>query len=109
VSGLVTLRMREKGANRRIARFRVLPLDQLRGLPVPVGTECVGVYFLWRGPKLLYIGHSLNVSLRVGQHAYFGKKFTRSTYEPCHCHQTRSAEAHYVLRYEPPLNLTRTG
>lgn len=97
---------RIKGADRRIARFRVLPLDQLRGLPEAAVCES-GVYFLWNGPELIYIGQSESVATRVGQHRYFGKRFTRATFE-AHCKLRSSFEGEYIRRYEPPLNVMGT-
>jgi hypothetical protein len=94
------------------ARDWVLPLDQLRGLPeLHDDTEICdsGVYFLWDGPELVYIGHSQNVGVRVGQHRYFNKPFTHATYEKINQHWARHRERDYVLRYTPRLNMTRLG
>lgn len=94
------------------SREWVLPLDQLRGLPEIVKDTNImepGVYFLWWGPALVYIGQSQNVGVRVGQHRYFNKPFTRATYERINEHWIKHRECGYVQHYEPPLNLTRTG
>jgi|SRR5579859_1780805 len=46
------------------AHIKILTLEELRALP-----ECKdydrGIYFLWRGPELLYIGKSRNVPDRI--------------------------------------------
>jgi hypothetical protein len=90
-------------------RFGVLPLDQLRGLPeARFGTSASGVYFLWRGPRLQYIGKAFSVGSRIKAHALI-KDFTRATYMPAHTENIRKFEQEHCLRYLPPLNLTRTG
>jgi hypothetical protein len=91
------------------ARSVVLPLDQLRGLPLVADYNGSGVYFLWRGPTLLYVGQSRYVSTRVFQHRSFGKRFTHATYEKEHEAWIRHNESGYVLKYSPPLNMTRLG
>lgn len=97
-------------AERREKRFRVLPLDQLRGLPrVCYGSNEPGVYFLWEGPQLVYVGQSENVAVRVSQHIYFNKVFSRATFLPTHRNCLRTFEGRYVRRYDPPYNLTRHG
>lgn len=46
----------------------LLSIDQLRTLPED--TECSGVYFLWNGPDLQYIGQSRSVGSRLQQHTW---------------------------------------
>jgi len=104
----VNKHMNDMGTNpydRCMARFAVLAMDQLRGLPrVNGGTEC-GVYFLWRGPELLYVGRSQNIAFRVGQHKYFGKRFTHATYERVSWRCVSRYEGAYIRHYAPPLNI----
>lgn len=86
----------------------VRPLDQLRGLPRVDDRNDSGVYFLWYGPALMYVGQSICVATRVAQHRG-NKLFTHATYEREHEAWIRNNEQGYCLRYEPPLNMTRLG
>lgn len=102
-----------RGLAERNARWRkrliVYPLDQLRGLPrVTNSTNVSGVYFLWIGPLLWYIGQSRNVNLRVQQHATT-KRFTRATYLYVHQDWTKHVEEDHVSAYHPRNNRTSHG
>ncbi len=104
-----------------------LPLDQLRGLPENADSfdEYVSaIYFLWQGPRLLYVGHSHSVQARLVSHqlARDGRRsgkpipFNRATvlvWPP----QAQSrivtdslraavtaAERAYIRHYRPPFN-----
>lgn len=94
------------------SRLCVLPLDQLRGLP-EVGDDayCPGIYFLWIGPTLQYIGQSQYVSTRVARHgSYMGtKQFDRATWMPVAPEATRWYERDHVQSYHPPQNYTNHG
>lgn len=102
----------ERGKKRRFIRqrcfnrFRVLELDQLRGLPRADGEiRCSGVYFLWRGPKLIYIGKTQNeIHWRLVFHRNSGKPFTHATYEAMEGSCARWCETDYIKRYWPPFN-----
>jgi hypothetical protein len=104
---------RADGLEKRNARWRsrliVYPLDQLRGLPlVTNATNESGVYFLWIGPLLWYIGQSRNVNLRIQQHATV-KRFTHATYLSVHRDWTKYLEEDHVIAYHPRANLTSHG
>lgn len=90
--------------DRVMRRFCLLPLDQLRGLPLVDDQIESGVYFLWYGPALTYIGRSMNVSERVGQHVWT-KTYTHATYlrVPWRCMD--QYEKRYIYHYDPPSNL----
>lgn len=91
-------------------RSKVLPLDQLRGLPMVTDeVDASGVYFLWYGPVLMYVGQSKYLSTRIAQHREARKRFTHATYERENEVWIRHNEKGYVLRYCPPLNMTRLG
>jgi hypothetical protein len=101
------------GLKKRNERWRsrlvVYPLDQLRGLPrVTTSTNVSGVYFLWIGPLLWYIGQSRNVSLRIQQHEC-SKRFTHATYLPAHKDWIKYFEEDHVSAYHPRDNLTSHG
>jgi len=46
------------------AHIKILTLEELRVLPECQDYDC-GIYFLWGGPELLYIGKSRNVPDRI--------------------------------------------
>lgn len=88
---------------RGMKRFALLALDQLRGLPT-VTDQCEsGVYFLWNGPELVYIGMSSMVAIRVDQHKG-GKHFTHATYQRVSWRCVDKYEANYIWHYSPPFN-----
>jgi hypothetical protein len=107
--------MREAGKRTMLARannkFRVLPLDQLRGLPRATSDNGEGgVYFLWFGPELIYIGKGVRVGDRIHRHRKDGvRPFTHATYLPGPDQLIRDFESDYVQRYHPPFNFTGTG
>ncbi len=105
----------------------ILPLDQLRGLPESVDSldyYVSAVYFLWRGPSLLYVGHSHSVQARLVSHQMArdgrrsGKRipFSRATLLAWPHERSKiitdrlrsavtEAERAYILRYRPPFNV----
>jgi hypothetical protein len=110
---ILRFKAKEKGISARNDRWRkrliVLPLDQLRGLPVMDSrTTGSGVYFLWIGPLLYYIGRSVNLGLRYDEHRK-KKRFTHATYLPFHREWISYMEEDYVRRYRPPNNKTSHG
>lgn len=99
----------QKSNARWRSRLRVYPLDQLRGLPFLTGSiSCSGVYFLWRGPLLYYIGQSRYLGYRYSQHAR-AKRFTHATFLPFHKDWNKHCEEDHVVRYQPPGNRTSHG
>jgi hypothetical protein len=96
--------------DRNRARFRVLPLDQLRGLRrVDDRDAGCGVYFLWKGPRLIYIGKTNGIGYRLTCHWREGKRFTHATIEDTPEQLAREFERPYVLAYKPRLNRKRLG
>lgn len=100
-------RRHKERRERCFARFRVLHIDQIRGLPkAGRSTHSSGVYFLWSGPKLLYIGKSSGaIHDRLADHIRRGKVFTHATYEALNPSCAQWCESEYIKRYRPPLNL----
>lgn len=93
----------------------VLPLDQMRGLPNAIGYAGAGVYFLWDGPRLLYIGHSAQIKTRVDGHlkrrdgvwesrAAPFMPFTRATVWPRRKGILRELESAFIQKYWPQFN-----
>lgn len=81
----------------------VMPLDQLRGLGV-IGDR-PGIYFLWRGPELLYVGQSIHVETRLREHSGRGLiPWTRHTVMRAEIGQLERIERDYIRAYRPPHN-----
>jgi hypothetical protein len=91
-------------------RFRVLPLDQIRGMAgIGFSTFATGVYFLWRGPALVYVGRSVCVGHRLEQHVSGNRKeFTHATYEPAASENLDRFERAYIKHYKPFYNVAGT-
>jgi len=94
------------------ATHELLPLRALRKLPAEPPAFGSGVYFLWRGNELLYVGQALNVRDRVTSHIRarrgfrIAKKipFDRCTFILCRQAQLIALEAKYILRHRPEFN-----
>lgn len=92
--------------------MKVLPLDQLRGLRGAdyerarhVLRNACGLYFLWFGPRLMYIGRSVNIGYRVQKHDLVDEKgFTHVTWLPVDRQDHVEVERAYIHRYWPPYN-----
>lgn len=89
----------------------LLPLDQLRAAMMDERNS--GVYFLWRGPQLVYIGRSVHVPNRAYQHAMAGTilnpkgkvmPWTRVSAFSCSRDELADVELAYILAYRPPYN-----
>jgi hypothetical protein len=89
-----------------LAAFKILPLDQLRCLPPTERHSAAGIYFLWSGPQLLYIGQSIDVGRRI-QHHRLMKTFSRATWMPARLDCLRAFELRYINHYNPPENISR--
>lgn len=91
----------------------VLPLDQLRGLPNAIRYKGHGIYFLWNGPQLVYIGQSKDVWGRMDVHTRMHewwntkaktKQFTAATVSHVPLGMLKEIESEYIEKYEPPYN-----
>jgi len=91
----------------------LLSLDALRALPreaPPLG----GVYFMWRGPQLLYIGSSMeDLAYRVFGHrraqigirsGHIRYRFTHFTIMVLPLTKVQEMEYRYIQAYLPPHN-----
>lgn len=69
-------------------------------------SEIKGIYFLYSGAILQYVGSSFNVEKRIYQHWYDGKKFDNiEIYEvDGDLNTIRNIEGQFVSRLSPPLN-----
>lgn len=87
-------------------RAGVLPLDAARALERVKSEhhQTAGVYFLWNGPQLLYIGSSLYVGSRCHAHRRDGRLFTHATFMPVHQKIIRRLEEFHIRTHRPALN-----
>lgn len=90
---------------------RPMPLDMLRAIG-SVGSG-PGIYFLWRGPALIYIGRSVNVPARLLAHDYAGTwrnrggkviPWDRATAFACRRFDLEDVEKLYIRAYRPQFN-----
>ena len=63
-----------------------------------------GVYFLFQGPTLQYIGQSVNIIARCGDHVRDGKEFDSFTFVRCRRDQLDVLERSCIRLFKPPLN-----
>lgn len=81
----------------------LLELDEIRAARVGrQGGPLCGVYFLFSGDDLIYVGQSVNILSRLLEHT--GKGFDSFTYILCERDELDDLEAAYILRYMPRLN-----
>lgn len=107
----------------RLAHIKVLSLEEIRVLPEAKPFEA-GIYFLWRGPELLYIGKSEHVMQRIVKQAW-QKKMDRFQQQdrvgiPFDRHTCLAVEGEgprlkfalqdferaYIANFDPPCNHT---
>lgn len=66
-----------------------------------------GIYFLFAGPVVVYVGQGLDVHARVGQHLRDGQKeFDAYAFLPCPAARLNEAEAHFIHVLQPRYNHT---
>lgn len=101
----------------------ILSLDELRGLSSGEPPWDSGVYFLWRGQELLYVGMSKYLPDRLVGHALCrdglrtGKRIPFDQYtfivfqvwveeilDHTKLEELRNLEATYIRQYLPPFN-----
>lgn len=86
--------------------------EELHATSIPISAEC-GVYFLFMGEELVYVGQSIKVPARIGQHAHFRMEsgintqwWDRYAVIRCRPDELHDLEAAYILRYRPKFNST---
>jgi hypothetical protein len=86
----------------------VMDLATIRGLSLhPVPPQMIGVYFLFRGEELQYIGESVDVISRVLTHKQEGRiPFDCWVFLPMDSNKDRrrDIELIYIRHYTPPYN-----
>ena len=65
----------------------------------------MGIYFLYNGDELIYIGQSRSILSRIGQHVKGGKSFDSYTFVECDEEDLDSMEAGYIKHYHPSMNV----
>jgi hypothetical protein len=63
-----------------------------------------GIYFLIRNGKIIYVGKSHNLSLRINQHRRAGVDFDSLTWFEAPQFYLRDIESHYIHRIKPSMN-----
>ena len=81
----------------------LLNLDAIRTTRKGVPSAISGIYFLFSGDRLVYIGQSVDVERRVINHA---EALTFDSYGLIECppEHLDELEAAYILRFKPPEN-----
>ena len=65
-----------------------------------------GIYFLYDGPELVYIGRAKNVFLRIYSHMYKGdKQFTSWAFERVPDDQQWAREGELIAKHQPKYNI----
>lgn len=91
----------------------IYPLDILRTVGAAEIPETSGIYFLWHGPQLLYVGQSSNLSNRIYSHSRAAGArhglvkqipFARCTFITCPEGYRFELETKYIRAYRPPYN-----
>lgn len=64
-----------------------------------------GVYLLWRGDEVVYVGQSVNIQQRIGVHLANPKKdFDAITYAIVESGDLNEIEAELIVKFNPCLN-----
>lgn len=85
----------------RVIGIQLVALDTL--LTMNRFSQTAGVYFLFRGDEIIYVGQSLNVHKRVERHRA-ALAFDSYTFIPCWENELEIVEAAYIDWLLPPLN-----
>lgn len=93
--------------------FQPIPiaLDELTLPPLQYAASeymVSGIYFLFRGVSLTYIGQSDNILARIGQHRTGGKTFDSFSIFRCGRDWLLPLEAAFIRKFLPPENRAHT-
>lgn len=96
----------------------VIYVHEPKGIPpqlVPFGVKehilpptCPCIYFLCRENRIVYIGQTVNLASRLGQHV-MSKHFDRIFYFEVAARDLKELEAELIEYYDPELNKTTKG
>lgn len=106
-----------KKAPRIMAKLHATPSRILRGSAYAISRHIAsvaqdaqdsalesGVYFLLMHRSVVYVGQSVNVAQRLGQHAKSKKEFNRWCFIPVEPHRLDQVERAFIDVLMPPLN-----
>ena len=82
---------------------RLLDIDTIRNASRKPPERLCGVYFLWMGDSLIYVGQSVDVLSRLLSHGLRGQ-FDSFTMIECPKEELADLETAYILLFKPPLN-----
>lgn len=84
----------------------VLSKNDLFEMSVPINdSRFCGLYFLFSGDEIVYVGQSTCYPARLGDHIRrFGTQFNRITFLPTPYEELYETECLYILEYRPHLN-----
>lgn len=68
-----------------------------------------GIYFLFECGKLVYIGQSMDIYVRVSQHSNSGKAFDTVRFIACEPDKMSFYETRWIKRFKPCLNSNMGG
>jgi hypothetical protein len=85
-------------------RQHLIPLADCRLLPTADAVKGPGVYFLWAGDALAYVGRSNAVARRVCRHKGGKINFDAATALACDLYESLKLEALYIANYRPTAN-----
>lgn len=85
-------------------------LEEIRDAAVPAGTAC-GIYFLLLDGEIVYVGQSLNIHSRMGNHLSTTnfKPFDSAAWIPVDPAELKWVEAFYIAKFRPLYNFNPGG
>jgi hypothetical protein len=75
--------------------------DSKENIPL---TSVRGIYFLFDGKDIVYVGQSVNMNYRVGQHVVSDKEFDSWNYVEIKAECLDEYEAEYIMHLQPKYN-----
>lgn len=68
----------------------------------------IGVYFLRKGKKVVYVGQSIDIHRRIKEHKQEKtKKFDNFTYVECNKNLLSTTEEAFILKFNPVFNIKK--
>ena len=64
----------------------------------------IGIYFLYKGNEVVYVGQSVNIENRIQEHRG-SKDFDSYNYVLCDRGELNEKEAYYILKHRPSYNV----
>lgn len=96
--------------------FEVMELEQIREIRKEYAKPS-GIYFLWSGDDLIYVGKSVNVHSRLDSHingpsnntnrVLMKSEITHVSIIPCSVDDLDVTEAIYINKFKPRCNLRK--